>query len=53
LRGAPVTSHGDHRLAMAWAVAGLVANGETRIDGADAVDVSYPSFWATLEEIQR
>jgi 3-phosphoshikimate 1-carboxyvinyltransferase len=53
LRGAPVTSHGDHRLAMAWAVAGLVANGETRIDGADAVDVSYPGFWATLEEIQK
>jgi 3-phosphoshikimate 1-carboxyvinyltransferase len=48
MRGAALHSHGDHRLAMAWAVAGLVASGETTVHGADAVDVSYPGFWETL-----
>jgi 3-phosphoshikimate 1-carboxyvinyltransferase len=52
LRGAALQSHGDHRLAMAWAVAGLVASGETTVHGADAVDVSYPGFWETLRRIQ-
>jgi 3-phosphoshikimate 1-carboxyvinyltransferase len=45
LRGAPCSSHGDHRLAMALAVAGLLAAGETAVRGAEAVAVSYPSFW--------
>ena len=53
LRGTTLHSHDDHRLAMAWAVAGLVAHGETRIEGADAVAVSYPDFWVTLERISR
>ena len=53
LRGATVQSHDDHRLAMAWAVAGLVARGETRIEGADAVDVSYPGFWETLARVSE
>lgn len=44
LSGAVLDSLGDHRLAMTWAVAGLVADGETRITGFDAVDVSYPRF---------
>jgi 3-phosphoshikimate 1-carboxyvinyltransferase len=48
LRGAPVHSHGDHRLAMALAVAGLVAEGETIIAEAEAVSVSYPGFWQDL-----
>lgn len=51
LRGTTLHSHKDHRLAMAWAVAGLVATGETRIEGADAVAVSYPGFWETLQSI--
>jgi 3-phosphoshikimate 1-carboxyvinyltransferase len=51
LRGAAMESHGDHRLAMAWAIAGLAASGETRIAGADAVDVSYPGFWETLKQV--
>jgi 3-phosphoshikimate 1-carboxyvinyltransferase len=45
LRGASCGSHGDHRLAMALAVAGLLATGETTVRGAEAVAVSYPTFW--------
>ncbi len=52
LRGARLRSHGDHRLAMTWAVAALVASGETSVDGAEAVDVSYPGFWETLERVR-
>ncbi|HEY4691774.1 MAG TPA: 3-phosphoshikimate 1-carboxyvinyltransferase, partial [Anaerolineae bacterium] len=44
LHGARVESHGDHRLAMALAVAGLVAEGETVIDGAECIDESFPGF---------
>ncbi len=51
LDAAAVDSHGDHRLAMAWAVAGLVARGEMHIAGSDAVDVSYPDFWRDLAAI--
>ena len=48
LRGAEVRSHGDHRIAMTMAVAGLVAEGQTSIGDSDAVDVSYPTFWESL-----
>lgn len=44
LRGASLSSLGDHRLAMSWAVAGLVADGPVRIEGWEAVAVSYPRF---------
>lgn len=50
LRGGVVQSHGDHRLAMALAVAGLVAEGTTRIEGWEAVATSYPGF---EEELRR
>jgi 3-phosphoshikimate 1-carboxyvinyltransferase len=53
LSGATLASHGDHRLAMAWAVASLVATGSTTIQGTDAVDVSYPGFWRDLQLIAR
>lgn len=49
LRGALVDSYGDHRLAMALAIAGLVADDLTSIEGAEAVDVSYPGFWQELD----
>ena len=49
LRGATCSSHGDHRLAMVLAVAGLLAGGETVVEGAEAVGVSYPEFWAHLD----
>jgi len=49
LRGAEIDSFGDHRIAMAFAVAALRAEGETMIRGADAAVISYPEFYATLE----
>ncbi len=51
LRGAAVEAGGDHRLAMALAVAGLQADGETVIDGADAASVSHPAFWDDLRRL--
>ena len=51
LKGAACQSHGDHRLAMALAVVGTLAEGETTIDGADAAVVSYPDFWQHLAQL--
>jgi 3-phosphoshikimate 1-carboxyvinyltransferase len=48
LRGARVDSFDDHRIAMAFAVAGLIAEGETEIVGADAASVSLPEFYQLL-----
>ena len=45
---ATLDSMGDHRIAMAFSVAGLVADGESTIEGADAASVSFPEFFATL-----
>ncbi len=51
LTGARVESFGDHRIAMAFAVAGLLADkGETEIIGAECVDVSFPGFFETLQD---
>lgn len=52
LRGASVDSLGDHRLAMTFAIAGLVAAGNTTIRDAASVAISYPSFFADLERIR-
>jgi 3-phosphoshikimate 1-carboxyvinyltransferase len=49
--GGGVRSFGDHRLAMALAIAGLAGSGEVRIEEAEAVSVSYPAFWDDLERI--
>ncbi len=49
LHGASVDSFGDHRIAMAFAVAALRAQGETEIKGADAAVISYPEFFDVLE----
>lgn len=51
LRGSLCSSHGDHRLAMALAVAGCLAEGETVIEEAEVAEVSYPSFWQDLETL--
>ena len=51
LQGARVDAHGDHRIAMALAVAGLVARGETVIAGAETVSKSFPGFVATLRAL--
>jgi len=50
LRGARVASFGDHRIAMAFAVAGLFADGETIVQDADCIRESYPDFETALEE---
>jgi 3-phosphoshikimate 1-carboxyvinyltransferase len=52
-QGVKVDSHGDHRIAMSLAVAGLIAEGDTTIGNAGAVNISFPSFWDTLEKISR
>jgi len=51
LEGARVDSAGDHRVAMALAVAGLIADGTTEIEGAECVDISYPGFFDDLESL--
>jgi 3-phosphoshikimate 1-carboxyvinyltransferase len=51
LRGAEIDPHGDHRIAMAFAVAGLRAEGATVIRDADCAGVSYPAFFADLERL--
>jgi len=51
LRGAELDSFGDHRIAMAFAVAALRTEGETRIQGAESASISYPAFFETLEEL--
>jgi len=49
LHGATLASLGDHRLAMTWAVAGLLASEPVIVEGFDAIDVSYPGFARDLE----
>ena len=51
LRGAVVDAYGDHRMAMALAVAGLIADGETTILGANCVSKTYPAFFADLASL--
>ncbi len=51
LTGADCESHGDHRLAMALAVAGLAAEGNTTVHGAADASVSYPEFWEHLDSL--
>jgi 3-phosphoshikimate 1-carboxyvinyltransferase len=51
LHGAEIDAHGDHRIAMAFAVAALRAEGETIIHGADAARISYPQFFEVLNRI--
>ena len=45
LEGAEIESFGDHRIAMSFAVAGLIASGPTVIKDAECVEISYPGFW--------
>ncbi|GIU77355.1 MAG: 3-phosphoshikimate 1-carboxyvinyltransferase [Bryobacteraceae bacterium] len=49
-RAGTVDSFGDHRIAMAFAVAGLSADGPVTIEGAEAASVSFPEFWSKLRE---
>ncbi|MFC2018039.1 3-phosphoshikimate 1-carboxyvinyltransferase, partial [Chloroflexota bacterium] len=53
LHGAECSSHYDHRLAMAIGIAGLVAEGKTVIQDAEAVEISYPAFWQDMDKIKK
>lgn len=51
LHGCHCQSYGDHRIAMAVAVAGLIAEGETIIRGSECVDISFPGFFEAIGEL--
>jgi 3-phosphoshikimate 1-carboxyvinyltransferase len=51
LRGTQLDSFGDHRIAMAFSIAALRAQGETLIRGSQCVAISYPEFFSTLEQL--
>lgn len=51
LKGSRIDSFGDHRIAMAFAVAGLFAEGDTEIDGAECAAVSFPAFFESLRDV--
>ena len=53
LKGTVVDSFGDHRIAMAFAVAALFAEGETEIRGAESADISFPGFFETLAGVVK
>ncbi len=53
LHAGALDSYGDHRLAMAAAVAALIASGESHLKGAEDVIISYPRFWDDLEELTQ
>ncbi len=53
LHGTTVDSHLDHRIAMSFAIAALIADGETQIKGSDVVTISYPAFYKDLAELTR
>ena len=53
LRGTELQSFGDHRIAMAFAIAALRAEGETLIHGSECAAISYPSFFSTLRELTQ
>ncbi len=52
LKGAKVHGHGDHRVVMSLAIAALKARGETVIDTAEAVDITFPGFFPLLESLR-
>jgi 3-phosphoshikimate 1-carboxyvinyltransferase len=51
LRGAAIDSYGDHRIAMAFSVAALIAEGETEIKNSDCVGISFPEFFELLNAV--
>jgi 3-phosphoshikimate 1-carboxyvinyltransferase len=53
LHGATVDSAGDHRIAMAFAIAALKADGESEIRGADCVNISFPEFFGMLDAVSE
>jgi 3-phosphoshikimate 1-carboxyvinyltransferase len=52
LRGSRIDTHGDHRVAMAFAIAGLCADGGIELDDAKCADISFPGFFQGLESLR-
>lgn len=52
LTGTQVNSHGDHRIGMMLGIAGSLAKGETIVENSEAIDVSYPTFFENLQELE-
>ena len=52
LRGAVTETHDDHRLAMTFAIAGLIAEGETIVRRPGSATISYPDFFRELEGVR-
>ena len=52
LRGT-ITTHGDHRIAMAFGILGALPGNEVQVDDPQCVDVSYPGFWRDLDKVQQ
>ncbi|MFC1556705.1 3-phosphoshikimate 1-carboxyvinyltransferase [candidate division KSB1 bacterium] len=53
LHGAEISSYEDHRIALSFAIAGLLARGHTVIHGSEWTDISFPGFFAALERIRH
>ncbi len=53
LKGAFIETFNDHRIAMAFSIAGLIADGETIIDNPDCVKISFPNFYEIFKNIQN
>ncbi len=53
LHGATIESHSDHRIAMSFAIAALMAEGETTITHPECVTISYPDFYSDISDLQR
>lgn len=53
LKGCNIQTHGDHRIAMAFAIAGLISDAKVTLDDSTCVDISFPEFYTQLEEVMR
>jgi 3-phosphoshikimate 1-carboxyvinyltransferase len=53
LRGSKIETHGDHRVAMSFAVVGLCADGGVELDDARCADISFPGFFRALESLRN
>ena len=53
LKGASINSYGDHRIAMAFSIAALIARGKTTINGISSVNISFPGFFEILKRLTR
>ena len=53
LKGCNIQTYGDHRIAMAFAIAGLISDGKVTLDDSTCVDISFPEFYTQLEEVMQ